>query len=161
LGAAGLAAWFGHLWIRQALWRPFFGMIGAAMLFHMIVFSGVFPALTRIHISSAIATKIATFPTPPAAIATSGYQEPSLVFLLGRDLLLLSPTEAALFLIEAPGGLAIIEQRHQAAFLNAASQLKLGLAAPEQLSGFNISKGQEVVILLYRAEIFDATVGKG
>jgi len=161
LGAAGLAAWFGHLWVRQALWRPFFGMIGAALLFHMIVFSGVFPALSRIHISSAIATKIAAFPTPTAAIAASGYQEPSLVFLLGRDLLLLDPTEAALFLIEAPGGLAIIEQRHQAAFLDAASQLKLGLAAPVQLSGFNISKGQEVVILLYRIEIFDATVSKG
>jgi hypothetical protein len=29
-----------------------------------------------------------------------------------------------------------------------------------QLSGFNISKGQEVVILLYRTEIFDATVSK-
>jgi hypothetical protein len=158
--AAALAAWFGHLWIRQALWRPFFGMIGAAMLFHMIAFSGVFPALSRIHVSSAIAAKIAAFPTPPAAIATSGYQEPSLVFLLGRDLLLLDPTEAALFLIEAPGGLAIIEQRHQAAFLDAASQLKLGLATPVQLSGFNISKGQEVVILLYRTEIFDATVSK-
>ena len=158
--AAALAAWFGHLWICQALWRPFFGMIGAAMLFHMIVFSGVFPALSRIHISSAIAAKIADFPTPPAAIATSGYQEPSLVFLLGRDLLLLDPTEAALFLIEAPGGLAIIEQRHQATFLDAASQLKLGLATPIQLSGFNISKGQEVVILLYRTEIFDATVSK-
>ena len=84
-----------------------------------------------------------------------------MVFLLGRDLLLLDPTEAALFLIEAPGGLAIIEQRHQAAFLDAASQLKLGLAVPVQLSGFNISKGQEVVILLYRIEIFDATVSKG
>jgi 4-amino-4-deoxy-L-arabinose transferase-like glycosyltransferase len=158
--AAGLAAWFGHLWIRQALWRPFFGMIGAAMLFHMIVFSGVFPALSRLHISSAIAAKIGSFTTPPAAIATSGYQEPSLVFLLGRDLLLLDPREAALFLIEAPGGLAIIEQRHQAAFLDAASQLKLGLAAPVQLSGFNISKGHDVVILLYRTEIFDATVSK-
>ena len=110
--------------------------------------------------TGAIAAKIAAFPTPPAAIATSGYQEPSLVFLLGRDLLLLDPTEAALFLIEAPGGLAIIEQRHQAAFLDAASQLKLGLARPVQLSGFNISKGQEVVILLYRTEIFDASVSK-
>ena len=158
--AAALATWFGHIWIRQALWRPFFGMIGAAMLFHMIVFSGVFPTLSRIHISSAIAAKIAALPTAPAAIATSGYQEPSLVFLLGRDLLLLNPTEAALFLIEAPGGLAIIEQRKQAAFLDAASQLKLELAAPVRLSGFSISKGQEVVLLLYRTETFDATVSK-
>ena len=157
---AGVAAWCGHLWIRQALWRPFFGMIGAAMLFHMMVFSGVVPALSRIHISSAIAAKIATFPAPPVAIATTGYQEPSLVFLLGRDLLLLDAREAALFLIEAPGGLAIVEQRQQAAFLEAASQLALVLSPPVHLTGFNISKGQDVVILLYRAEIFDANASK-
>ena len=78
-------------------------MIGAAMLFHMIVFSGVFPALSRIHISSAIAAKIAAFPTPPAAIATSGYQEPSLVFLLGRDLLLLDPDRSGAILDRGTG----------------------------------------------------------
>lgn len=157
---AGVAGWCGHLWIKQALWRPFFGMIGAAMLFHMVVFSGVIPALSRIHVSSAIAAKIADLPTPPVAIATSGYQEPSLVFLLGRDLLLLDPREAALFLVEAPGGLALIEARQQAAFLEAASQLELGLMPPLQVNGFNISKGQDVLILLYRAEIFDAKASK-
>ena len=31
------------------------------------------------------------------------------------------------------------------------------LAAPEQLSGYNMSKGQDVVILIYRREMFDAT----
>jgi hypothetical protein len=155
-----VAGWCGHLWIKQALWRPFFGMIGAAMLFHMVVFSGVIPALSRIHVSSAIAAKIADLPTPPVAIATSGYQEPSLVFLLGRDLLLLDPKEAALFLVEAPGGLALIEARQQAAFLEVASQLELGLMPPLQVNGFNISKGQDVLILLYRAEIFDAKASK-
>ncbi|NDG36591.1 MAG: hypothetical protein EBY34_02500, partial [Alphaproteobacteria bacterium] len=157
---AGVAGWCGHLWIKQALWRPFFGMIGAAMLFHMVVFSGVIPSLSRIHVSSAIAAKIADLSTPPVAIATSGYQEPSLVFLLGRDLLLLDPREAALFLVEAPGGLALIEARQQAAFLEAASQLELGLMPPLQVNGFNISKGQDVLILLYRAEIFDAKASK-
>ena len=156
----GLAGWYGHLWIRQALWRPFFGMIGAAMLFHLIVFSGVIPALSRIHVSTAIAAKIADLPTPPVAIATSGYQEPSLVFLLGRDLLLLDPKEAALFLVEAPGGLVLIEARQQTTFLEAASQLGLGLLPPLQVNGFNISKGQEVLILLYRSDIFDANASK-
>jgi len=156
----GLAGWYGHLWIRQALWRPFFGMIGAAMLFHLVVFSGVIPALSRIHVSTAIAAKIADLPTPPVAIATSGYQEPSLVFLLGRDLLLLDPREAALFLVEAPGGLVLIEARQQTTFLEAASQLGLGLLPPLQVNGFNISKGQEVLILLYRSDIFDANASK-
>ena len=57
-------------------------------------------------------------------------------------------SEAALFLIEAPGGLAIIEQRQQEAFLKAANQLGVRLAPPVQLSGINISKGQNVIIFL-------------
>ena len=91
-------------------------MIGAALLFHLIVFAGVVPSLSQIHVSSAIAKQIAVMPKKPSAIATAGYHEPSLVFLLGRNLLLLGASEAALFLIEAPGGLAIIEQRQQDAF---------------------------------------------
>ncbi|MDC1381861.1 glycosyltransferase family 39 protein [Candidatus Puniceispirillum sp.] len=157
---ASLAAWYGHQWIRQALWRPFFKMIGAAMLFHLVAFAGVLPALSRIHVSTAIAEKISTLTAKPVAISTTGFQEPSLVFLLSRDLLLLSATEAALFLIEAPGGLAIIEQRQQAVFLQAAGQLGLRLAPPIQLSGINISKGQNVIILLYRSEMFDANASK-
>ena len=129
---ASIAAWYGHQWIRQALWRPFFNMIGAALLFHLIVFAGVVPALSQIHVSSAIAKQIAALPTKPSAIAATGYQEPSLVFLLGRNLLLLGASEAALFLIEAPGGLAIIEQRQQDAFLQAAGQL--GFALPRQFN---------------------------
>jgi 4-amino-4-deoxy-L-arabinose transferase-like glycosyltransferase len=157
---ASIAAWYGHQWIRHALWRPFFNMISAALLFHLIVFAGVVPALSRIHVSSAIAKEIAALPSKPSAIATAGYQEPSLVFLLGRNLLLLGASEAALFLIEAPGGLAIIEQRQQEAFLAAADQLGLRLASPVQLSGVNISKGQNVIILLYSAEMFDVNASK-
>lgn len=157
---ASIAAWYGHQWIKHAVWRPFFNMISAALLFHLIVFAGVVPALSRIHVSSAIAKKISTLPAKPSAIATTGYQEPSLVFLLGRNLLFLGASESALFLIEAPGGLAIIEERQQEAFLAAAGQLGLRLAPPVQLSGINISKGQNVIILLYSAEMFDANASK-
>ena len=157
---ASIAAWYGHQWIRHALWRPFFNMIGAALLFHSIVFAGVVPALSQIHVSSAIAKKIAALPTKPSAIATTGYQEPSLVFLLGQNLLLLGASEAALFLIEAPGGLAIVEKRQQDAFLKAAGQLGVRLAPPVQLFGLNISKGQNMIIFLYSAETFDAGASK-
>ena len=157
---ASLATWYGHQWIRQALWGPFFNMIGAALLFHWVAFAGVVPALSRIHVATAIEAKISALRTKPSAIATTGYQEPSLVFLLGRDLLLLSASEAALFLIEAPDGLAIVEQRQQDVFLQTAGQLGLRLATPIQLSGINMAKGQNVIILLYRAEMFDANASK-
>ena len=157
---ASIAAWFGHQWIRQALWGPFFNMIGAALLFHLIVFAGVVPALSQIHVSSSIAKQIAVLPKKPSAIATAGYHEPSLVFLLGRILLLLGASEAALFLIEAPGGLVIIEQRQQDAFLQAAGHLGISLKPPVRLSGVNISKGKNVIIFLYSAEMFDANASK-
>jgi 4-amino-4-deoxy-L-arabinose transferase-like glycosyltransferase len=157
---ASTAAWYGHQWIKQALWRPFFSMIGAALLFNLTVFAGVVPALSQIHVSSTIAKQIAALPKKPSAIATTGYHEPSLVFLLGRNLLLLGASEAALFLIEAPGGLAIIEKRQQDAFLQAAVQLGIRLTPPVQLSGVNISKGQNVIIFLYSAEMFDANASK-
>ena len=64
--------------------------------------------------------------------------------------------EAALFLAEAPDGVALVEARQQAAFLDMARRLKLRLTAPEQLSGYNMSKGQDVLILIYRREMFDA-----
>ena len=135
-------------------------MIGAALLFNLTVFAGVVPALSQIHVSSTIAKQIAALPKKPSAIATTGYHEPSLVFLLGRNLLLLGASEAALFLIEAPGGLAIIEKRQQDAFLQAAVQLGIRLTPPVQLSGVNISKGQNVIIFLYSAEMFDANASK-
>ena len=82
------------------------------------------------------------------------------MFLLGRNLLLLGASEAALFLIEAPGGLAIIEQRQQDAFLQGCWSIGGSPCPPVQLSGINISKGQNVIIFLYSAEMFDANASK-
>ena len=88
----------------------------------------------------------------PSVIAAAGYHEPSLVFLRGRDVLLVDGPAAALFLAEAPGGLALVEHRQHDAFLETARQIDLELLAPLQITGFNISKGDDVLILLYRSE---------
>jgi hypothetical protein len=93
----------------------------------------------------------------PTAIASAGFHEPSLVFLLGQDVLLVDGREAALFLAEAPDGVVLIEARQQAIFLDIVRLLDVTLAEPTQVSGYNMSKGQDVVILIYRREMFDAT----
>ena len=107
--------------------------------------------------SSGVAERLTSSGSQPAAIAAAGYHEPSLVFLLGRDVLPVDSREAALFLAEASDGVALVEARQQAAFLDMARHLGLRLAAPEQVSGYNMSKGQDVVIMIYRREMFDAT----
>ena len=161
LVCAVAALWFAHYWITKRLWSPFFAMLGAGMMLHVVFFSGVIPALSRLHISTAIVNKVVSLNQPPAAIAAAGYHEPSLVFHLGQDLLLVDGREAALFLVEAPGGLAIVEMHQNEVFLATAAELGLRLKAPIQLEGYNISKGQNVEILLYRTEMFDAKAGKG
>ena len=154
---AGLAVWQGHRWIQIGEYRHLMGLFTAGILVHFVIFAGVVPQLSRIHIADAVAQNLASSGRQPTAIAAAGYHEPSLVFLLGRDVLLVDSREAALFLAEAPDGVALVEARQQTAFLDMARRLGLQLAAPEQLSGYNMSKGQDVVILIYRREMFDAT----
>ena len=154
---AGLAVWQGHRWIQIGEYRHLMGLFTAGILVHFVIFAGVVPQLSRIHIADAVAQNLASPGRQPAAIAAAGYHEPSLVFLLGRDVLLVDSREAALFLAEAPDGVALVEARQQTAFLDMTRRLGLRLAAPEQLSGYNMSKGQDVVILIYWREMFDAT----
>lgn len=152
---------FGILWHRQGGIRHVAAVIACGAIFHFIVIAGLFPALSRIHLASAIDAQLHTMKTPPAAIAAAGIHEPSLVFTLGRDLLLVDGQEAALFLAEAPNGLAIIEQTQNAAFVTMADALQLDVLMIHQLEGFNMSKGSDVRIFLYRAVPFDPNAPKG
>ena len=153
---AGLALWQGHRWIQTGDYLHLMMLFIVGMLVHFTVFAGVVPQLDRVHVASGVADHLASSASQPSAIAAAGYHEPSLVFLLGRDVLLVDYREAALFLAEAPDGVALVEARQQDAFLDVVRRLGLRLAAPEQLSGYNMSKGQDVVILFYRREMFDA-----
>ena len=154
---AGLALWIGHRWIQSGKYLYLMALFVIGMLVHFTIFAGVVPQLNRVHVASGLAERLASSGNQPTAIAAAGYHEPSLVFLLGRNVLLVDGREAALFLAEAPDGVALVEARQQAVFLDMTRRLGLRLAAPEQLSGYNISKGQDVVILIYRREMFDAT----
>ena len=155
--SAGLGMWQGHSWIQTRSWRHLLGLFGAGLMLHFMVFAGVVAHLGRMHVAAAVADRLAQYAARPPAIAAAGYHEPSLVFQLGRDILLVDGREAALFLAEAADGVALVEARQQAVFLDTARRLGLALAEPEQVAGVNISKGEDVVILIYKREIFDGT----
>ncbi|MEC8642913.1 MAG: glycosyltransferase family 39 protein [Pseudomonadota bacterium] len=152
---AGLALWQGIVWHRHGGIRPVAMVIAAGAVMNMIAIGGLIPSLSRVHMARAIDTAITDAGPRPAAIAAAGFHEPSLVFHLGRDLLLVDGGEAALFLAEAPGGLAIVERDQQTAFLNMAGSLGLEVEVIRQIEGFNMSKGRDVLIFLYRADAFD------
>ncbi len=151
LALLAVVLWQGILWHLGGGIKPVVTILLVGVLFNFSLISGLLPALSRIHVSTAIDRAITSLKLNPPAIAAAGFHEPSLVFLRGSDVLLLSGPEAALFLAEAPGGLAIVENRQRQAFLAMASQLGEELLPPYQISGFNVSKGKEVLIFLYRS----------
>ena len=136
-------------------------VLAAGAVFHLVVFAGLLPSLSRLHVSRAIDQAVRDERPAPQAIAAAGYHEPSLVFHLGQNLLLVDGAEAALFLAEAPGGLVILEERQRQAFLDTAQRLGLRLAEIEQIEGFNYSKGRSVRIFLYSAAGFDPAAARG
>ena len=152
---AGLVLWQSVIWHRSGGIAPLSRVLAAGLAFHLIVVAGLIPSLSRVHLARAIDAGIAGSGPAPAAIASAGLHEPSLVFTLGRDLLLVEGGEAALFLAEAPDGLAIVEGRQQQDFLDMAAKVGLALSKPWQIEGFNMSKGKDVLIFLYRADKFD------
>ena len=120
------------------------------VLLHMVVISGILSASHQLHVSTALQKEVMKIAATPPVIGAAGYHEPSMVFLLGKDTLLITEQEAALLLAEAPQSLAIIEGRKKQAFYDTIQ--KLGISGTEvgRVTGFNISRGQDVTLLLYQ-----------
>jgi hypothetical protein len=82
----------------------------------------------------------------PGPLASAGFHEPSLPFLLGSDTRLVRDgAEAAQFLAATPGGRALVRDRYDEVFRTARPEARK-LA---EISGFNYSRGQRVRLFLY------------
>ncbi|MGC6531290.1 MAG: ArnT family glycosyltransferase [Candidatus Puniceispirillaceae bacterium] len=119
-------------------------------LLHMIVISGVVSNAKRIHVSTALHDAVSDLSSQPSLVVAAGYHEPSMVFYQGQDILLVTAREAALLLAEAPQGLAIIEAAKRSEFLEVIEKLSLSVTEIDRVDGFNISKGRDVSLRLYR-----------
>ena len=144
---AGLAYWWGRVQKLAVLLL----IAVTASGFHAAVFGGVLPSLSDMHIAPRLKSAIASLEEPVDSIAVAGYHEPSMVFSLGTDTLLFSAPEVALFLAEAPNGLAIVEKRAEAEFLKTAATAGIAVSQAGQVNGYNASRGKRVELEFYRA----------
>ncbi|MDC0227439.1 hypothetical protein OAK51_02950, partial [Alphaproteobacteria bacterium] len=88
-------------------------------------------------------------------ITSSGYHEPSLVFLLKGNVLLSKPHEAAIFMAEGKKNISLIEKRSLSDFLELVEELNLKVEIVDTIKGFNIAKGRHVEINIFKNQIFD------
>lgn len=110
----------------------------------------VAPGLSQIWVSHRLAPLVEQLTRPgdpPPAIA--GFQEPSLVFALGKDVVLTDGRGAA-EAASARGGLALIEARARGPFLARLAELQNDAQAEASVSGFNYSRGKRVDVTIYR-----------
>lgn len=146
----GLWAW----WLYQAdgAEHSLLRAMVASGLLAIALYAVIIPSLTTAFPSAALARLVREADCGPAMVAAAGYQEPSLVFLAGTETAMVDGTDAAEFL--RPGGcrFALVEARHERAFLRRADAIGLRYAAPQRFDGFNYSVGRAVSISVYRPE---------
>jgi len=88
-------------------------------------------------------------PDRPPPVAVTGFEEPSLVFLLGTDTVFGSPRDAVKRLASGESALALVADSEVDRFLESAKVLKLECRLLDLTHGYNVSKGRWVMMSLY------------
>jgi 4-amino-4-deoxy-L-arabinose transferase-like glycosyltransferase len=123
-----------------------------AVPFHALLFGGVAPRLDSLWLSRAAATMVADQAgTDGSTVASAGYSEPSLVFMLGTGTLLTDGKGAADALAGGRAALAVVEQRQDTAFRDEAARLGIAPKDLASVTGLNYSRGQATTLRLYGA----------
>ena len=120
-------------------------------IIQLLAVAGVVASLDRLHMSRQLDRAIASLEVPPQITAIAGYHEPSAVFTIGTDLLLLDGSEAALLLAEAGDALVIVEAAMLSDFNKVANRLGLRPMALRRLEGVNMSRGRDITLHLFRS----------
>jgi len=128
-------------------------IIALGALFHILNFKFIFPNLDYFYPSKMIAKKIEKI--KPETIASAGYHEPSLVFLLKGNVLLSTPNEVAIFMAEGRRNIGLIENSSLEEFMEFANELNLKVVKKDIVKGFNIAKGKHIQIHIFENQIFD------
>ena len=147
-GLSGLGAVI--LWTRGARMIALIPAFAAAAILIPILTAGTAPGLTQLWMSErlkALVVKDRMPDDPPPALA--GYEEPSLVFALGKDVNLTDGKGAAKQGADQ-GGLALIDDFERPAFLARLAELQSDAVALNDIAGFNYSRGKKVHVTVYR-----------
>ncbi len=122
-----------------------------AVAAHDVLAAGLAPALSPLWLSQRAADALARANQSPRVgagpVSVAGYEEPSLVFLLGADTELAGPEEAADAI--AQGSPAIVEARDEAAFRVALGEDEAAASYLGQVSGLDYSNGHHDILRLY------------
>jgi 4-amino-4-deoxy-L-arabinose transferase-like glycosyltransferase len=146
------------LLLRGGILKAVAAALACVLILYPTLTLGVAPRLARIWVSPRLAALVAKDSRPgdpPPVLA--GYEEPSLVFLLGTRTLLSNGAGAADSGADL-GGLALIEDAQRSAFLARLAEREADADPVDELTGFDYSRGKKVHITLYRVTQIHAVI---
>jgi 4-amino-4-deoxy-L-arabinose transferase-like glycosyltransferase len=137
--------------VRGRLLQGVTCLLVASQLASLSTFGRLLPNLEVIWPSRIVAQAVQAYadcPTP--RLASAGYEEPSLVFLLGTETRLTDPAQAAAFLGGNPAcRFALVSEDRRAAFDAASTSDAIPTEILAQFDAFNYSKGAWQRLTLY------------
>jgi 4-amino-4-deoxy-L-arabinose transferase-like glycosyltransferase len=150
--AAVLAALWHFLWQERA--RASLANAGVALATGLLVlvpgFALVLPQISAIWLSRSAAFLVSTERLPDETVVSTGYTEPSLVFLLGTKTQLLAPAEAVAALVGGKAKLALVADRQETDFEAALKTTGRQVRPFGAVRGFDYSNGRWLTLRLYR-----------
>jgi 4-amino-4-deoxy-L-arabinose transferase-like glycosyltransferase len=145
----GLLAW--RLYDIDGAERGLLRATAGSVLLAIAMYAVILPSL-EIFPSVALARAVKASGCERPLAASAGFQEPSLVFLLGTRTQLMDGAGAAEFLRQGGCRFALIEQRQERSFAQRAEATGVRYTAGPRIEGINVGAGRLVSITVYRSE---------
>jgi 4-amino-4-deoxy-L-arabinose transferase-like glycosyltransferase len=124
----------------------------ASILTAIGIYALTFADIPRLFPSPTLARVVRTATCAGPQVATAGYHEPSLVFLVGTNLQHVDGAGAAEFLGRGDCRIALVESRQERSFVQRAELIGLRYFAGPRVDGINLSGGRQVTIAVYSTE---------
>jgi 4-amino-4-deoxy-L-arabinose transferase-like glycosyltransferase len=145
----GLFAW--QLYEDDGAERAFLRATAASVLMAIGLYAVIVPSLTPAFPSVALAQVLRDAACEHPLAASTGYEEPSLVFLAGTKTRFTDAEDAADFLRGGACRFAFVEARQERAFALRAEAIGLRYDRGPRIEGYNISIGKPVTIAVFES----------
>lgn len=154
LVAAGLAMLSYAILTRGRVMAAFVLAAMTGPILYLSIHGTIFPAFHSVWLSNQMveAAEIVK-PCESTEVASAGYAEPSLVFLMGTDTVLTDGKNAGQFLLEAGCRLAIVERGQEKAFFDILAEKQAKIEEVTRVEGYKLNGGKWQSFGLYRLKM--------
>jgi 4-amino-4-deoxy-L-arabinose transferase-like glycosyltransferase len=146
----GLFAWW--LYDDNNAERSLLNAVTAAFFLYASVLGIILPSLTPLFPAVELGKVLRSVECAQPRAAVVGYEEPSLIFMLGTRTLPADPSRAADFLAEGGCRFALVDYRSERAFAQRAEAIGLRYILKTRVEGYNYSLGKPVSVAVFTSE---------